>query len=177
MHCMTFLVNSLFGQKHFASLLELHFGVRVSHVLMHCGTVLGQGADGTGEVPVAPGAEGTVVAVSIVDVEVRVIVDTVLEVVVIVLEPEVVVPVTGQVVVVSYVTTVVVDSPGGVKVAAAPDETGVVPAPVGLVLDPQAVQIVDVEVKVIVDTVLEVVVIVLVPEVVVPVTGQVVVVS
>jgi hypothetical protein len=32
---MTFEVNSLLGQKHEASLLELHLGARLSQVLMH----------------------------------------------------------------------------------------------------------------------------------------------
>jgi hypothetical protein len=36
--------NSLLGQKHEASLFDLHFGARASQVLMHWGTVLGQGA-------------------------------------------------------------------------------------------------------------------------------------
>lgn len=95
---MTFLVNSLFGQKHLASLLDVHLGRSDSHVLMHCGTVLGQGAEGTevGEVPVVLTHFGQYV-----EVEVRVTVDTVLEVVVIVLVPEVIVAVTGHVVVVS----------------------------------------------------------------------------
>ena len=45
---MTLLVNSLLGQKHEASLFDLHFGARASQVLMHWGTVLGQGAEGAG---------------------------------------------------------------------------------------------------------------------------------
>ena len=45
---MTLLVNSLLGQKQEASLLDVHLGARVSQVLMHWGTVLGQGAEGAG---------------------------------------------------------------------------------------------------------------------------------
>jgi hypothetical protein len=45
---MTLVVKSLFGQKHEASLLDLHLGARVSQVLMHWGTVFGQGDEGAG---------------------------------------------------------------------------------------------------------------------------------
>ena len=45
---MTLLVNSLLGQKQEASLLDVHLGARESQVLMHWGTVLGQGAEGAG---------------------------------------------------------------------------------------------------------------------------------
>jgi hypothetical protein len=94
---MTLSVNSLLGQKQEASLLDVHFGARLNQVLMHWGTVLGQGAEGAGldagEVPVA--ATAVVVAaetatvpvavalhlVQIVETEVRVTVETVLEVV------------------------------------------------------------------------------------------------
>lgn len=114
---MTLLVNSLLGQKHEASLLDVHLGARVSQVLMHWGTVLGQGTEGagldTGETP--PGTAGVVLAVEeelvsvtavgvavhlvqIVETEVRVTVETVLDVVTNVEEPEVIVLATGQVV-------------------------------------------------------------------------------
>lgn len=112
---MTFLVNSLLGQKQEASLFEVHLGARVSHVLRHWGTVLGQGAEGAGvdpdagEVPegtAAPGTEtvspaGAVVAVHLVqtvDVEVRVTVETVVPVETIEEPALVIVLVTGQVV-------------------------------------------------------------------------------
>jgi hypothetical protein len=93
---MTLLVNSLFGQKQEASLLELHLGASSSQVLMHCGTVFGHGAEGagldTGETPLGPagvvvGEEGVAVAVAVhlvqgmVETEVTVIVEIVLEVV------------------------------------------------------------------------------------------------
>lgn len=113
---MTFSVNFLFGQKQLASLLEVHLGARFSHVLMHWGTVLGQGAEGAGleleagEVPVEPGPAGVRVSmgavevalaehlVQMVEVEVRVTVETVLVGTVMVEPPEVIVLVTGQVV-------------------------------------------------------------------------------
>lgn len=109
---MTFDVNSLLGQKQEASLLDVHLGARLSQVLMHCGTVLGQGDEGAGldagEVPVAmdevaadTAAVSVAVAahlVQIVETEVRVTVDTVFEVVTYVDESEVTVLVTGQVV-------------------------------------------------------------------------------
>jgi hypothetical protein len=83
---MTFVVNSLLGQKQEASLLEVHLGTRLSQVLIHCGTVLGQEDEGAGleldagEVPVAT-ADVAAHLVQIVETEVRVTVDTVLEVV------------------------------------------------------------------------------------------------
>lgn len=109
---MTLLVNSLLGQKQEASLLDVHLGARVSQVLIHWGTVLGQGAEGagldTGETPVGTAFERELVSVvaiavvahwvQIVETEVRVIVETVLDVVTKVEEPEVTVLVTGQVV-------------------------------------------------------------------------------
>jgi hypothetical protein len=55
MHPLTLSVNSVDGQKHEASLLELHFGME-SHVLRHLGTTLGQGA-------VIAGGLGTVAVV------------------------------------------------------------------------------------------------------------------
>lgn len=55
---MTLSVKFLSGQKHLASLLEVHLGTRLSQVLMHWGTTLGQEEVGTGveagEVSVAP---------------------------------------------------------------------------------------------------------------------------
>lgn len=114
---MTLLVNSLLGQKHEASLLDVHLGVRVSQVLIHWGTVLGQGTEGagldTGETPVGTArvllaVERELVSVAvvavvvhwvqIVETEVRVTVETVLDVVTKVEEPDVTVLVTGQVV-------------------------------------------------------------------------------
>lgn len=114
---IAFLVKCLFGQKHFASRLDVHLGARLSHVLMHCGTVVGQGEDGvgfeleTGELPVESGPAGVVMVsvgavglvlaehlVQVVEVEVRVIVETVLVVIVTVEPPVVTVLVTGQVV-------------------------------------------------------------------------------
>lgn len=114
---MTLLVNSLLGQKQEASLLDVHLGARASQVLIHWGTVLGQGAEGagldTGEIPVGTArvllaVERELVSVAavavtvhwaqIVETEVRVTVETVLDVVTKVEEPEVTVLVTGQVV-------------------------------------------------------------------------------
>lgn len=76
---ITFEVKSESGQKQLASLLELHFGILVSQVLMHLGTEFGHGAEGTGvlsgmvgEVPV-----GEEHSVQTVEVEIRVIVETV----------------------------------------------------------------------------------------------------
>lgn len=188
---ITFSVNFLFGQKHLASLLEVHLGARFSQVLMHCGTVLGHGADGAGlelvagEVPVEPvppvmvpaGAVEVVPAehlVQIVDVEVRVTVETVLVGTVMVEPPVVIVLVTGQVVTVVYVIKVAVDSPGtaGVEPADTLEGTGVT----GAVVTPaeHLVQMVEVEVRVTVETVLLGTVIVEPPVVIVLVTGQVV---
>jgi hypothetical protein len=91
---MTLSVNSEDGQKQLASLLELHLGSKLSQVLIHLGTTLGQGAEGTG-VAVTEGTslvslpvtgdwpEGRVVLPAVqrvhtVAVEVRVTVETVL---------------------------------------------------------------------------------------------------
>lgn len=108
---MTLSVNSLLGQKQDASLFDVHLGARLSQVLMHWGTVLGHGAEGTGldsgDTPlgtvVVATAGGIPVAVALhsvqtVETEVTVIMETVLEVVTKVEEPEVTVFVTGQVV-------------------------------------------------------------------------------
>jgi hypothetical protein len=46
---MTLSVNSEDGQKQLASLLESHLGSRLSQVLIHLGTTLGHGAEGTDE--------------------------------------------------------------------------------------------------------------------------------
>ena len=113
------LVNLESGQKQLESLLDLHFGIRVSQVLMHLGTELGHGAEGTAEGEVGAGC-ATVVSdsepvtgefpvgmpvgahlVQTVEVEVRVTVETVEYVVGISEPPEVMVVVTGQVVTVS----------------------------------------------------------------------------
>lgn len=56
MHEMTRSVNLVDGQKQLASLLELHFGMSVSHVLMHFGTEVGHGAEVTVTVGGAAGA-------------------------------------------------------------------------------------------------------------------------
>lgn len=196
---MTFSVNCLFGQKHLASLLDVHLGARFSQVLMHWGTVLGQGDEGAGleleagEVPVEPVPAGVVMVsggvvcvalaehlVQMVEVEVRVMVETVLVGTVTVDPPVVIVLVTGQVVTVVYVTRVVVDSSGtaGVEPAltlegAGLDTAGLVSAgidpagvdsaggivPPGTVVTPaeHLVQIVEVEVIVTVEIVLDVV--------------------
>lgn len=189
---MTFLVNFLFGQKHLASLLDVHLGARLSQVLMHWGTVLGQGAEGAGleleagEVPVEPGPAVVMVSVGavevepaehlvqMVEVEVKVTVETVLVGTVMVEPPEVMVLVTGQVVTVVYVMRVVVDSSGGTEVEPADtlEGTGVG----GAVVTPAEhfVQMVEVEVRVTVDTVLVGTVMVEPPEVMVFVTGHVV---
>lgn len=112
---MTFLVNSLFGQKQEASLFEVHLGARVSQVFRHWGTVLGQGDEGAGvdpeagEVPEGTAAPGTetvspgeaVLAVHLVqtvEVEVRVTVETVVPVKTMEEPAVVMVLVTGQVV-------------------------------------------------------------------------------
>lgn len=62
---MTLSVKFLSGQKHWASLLEVHLGTRLSQVLMHWGTTLGQEEVGTGleagEVSVAPAPVGVAV--------------------------------------------------------------------------------------------------------------------
>lgn len=121
------------------SLFESHLGVRLSQVLIHLGTTVGQEVPGT--VP-EPGLEpagdllvgaGVLVASHLgqmVDVVVRVSVETVLYTEVISEEPDVMVAVTGQVVTVSTVTTVVVVSSGEGKVTAGV-ETGEAPYPVG----------------------------------------------
>lgn len=108
---MTLSVKSLLGQKHLASLLEVHVGTRVSQVLMHWGTTLGQEEVGTGletgEVSVEPEPdEAVAVALAVhlvqtVRVEVTVIVDSVLVVITVDEEPELIVLVMGQVVTVS----------------------------------------------------------------------------
>lgn len=191
---MTFSVKGLFGQKHSASLLEVHFGARFSQVLMHWGTVLGHGADGAGlevevevgEVLVEPVLAGVVVSegvvdvvtaehlVQIVEVEVRVTVETVLVGTVMVEPPVVIVLVTGQVVTVVYVTRVVMDSLGGSDVEPADtfEGTGVG----GAVVTPAEhfVQMVEVEVRVTVEMVLVGIVMVDPPVVIVLVTGHVV---
>lgn len=106
---MTFLVNSLLGQKQEASLLEVHLGARVSQVLRHWGTVLGQGEEGagvepeTGEVPegaepVSPAVALALHLVQTVEVEVKVTVETVVPVETTEEPPVVMVLVTGQVV-------------------------------------------------------------------------------
>lgn len=150
------LVNSLLGQKQETSLLDVHLGARVSQVLIHWGTVSGQGADGagldTGKTPVGTArvllaveresvsvAAVAVVAhwVHIVETEVRVTVETVLDVATKVEEPEVTVLVTGQVVSVTYVITVVESPSGmvGVELASMLDKTTLVIAgPVGAVV-------------------------------------------
>jgi hypothetical protein len=89
------------------------------------GLVASTGLDPSG-VSDAPGT-GVEVAVhllQIVDVDVKVTVETVCEVVTKVEEPEVTVLVTGQVVTVSQVTTVVVRSPGAVAVPTGEDGAG-----------------------------------------------------
>lgn len=163
-------------------------GARFSQVLMHWGTVLGHGADGAGleleagEVPagavmVSEGAVGVAPAehlVQIVEVEVRVTVETVLVGTVMVEPPVVIVLVTGQVVTVVYVTRVVVESsgPAGVEPAATLEGTDV--GAVVVMPAEHLVQIVEVEVRVTVDTVLVGTVIVEPPVVIVLVMGQVV---
>lgn len=84
---MTLFVNSEDGQKQEASLLELHFGIRFSHVLMHFGTEFGHGEDGTDVVGGAgavvpepepePGLMTGEAPVGIVDTEVVVMVEAV----------------------------------------------------------------------------------------------------
>lgn len=71
-----------------------------------------------------PGVAVAVHLVQIVDVDVKVTVETMLEGTVIVDPPVVIVFVTGQVVTVVYVTTVVVDSPAGAEVEPAPTLDG-----------------------------------------------------
>lgn len=112
--------------------------------------------------------------VQIVEVEVRVTVDTVLVGTVMVDPPVVIVLVTGHVVTVVNVTRVVVDSsgPAGVEPAATLERTDV--GAVGVIPAEHFVQMVEVEVRVTVDTVLVGTVIVDPPVVIVLVTGHVV---
>ena len=60
MQVMTFWVKSVSGQKQLASLLDWHLGTRGSQVLMHCGTVLGQGDVGGADELGPAGAAGEV---------------------------------------------------------------------------------------------------------------------
>ena len=111
------------------SLLDVQFGTRLSQVLMHCGTVLGQGYDGaglevdSGEVPLGPGAGTTVTGIveaapllhsvqAAVAVEVKTTVERELVVTTTEDPPVVIVLVTGQVVTVVYVMIVAVEPSG-----------------------------------------------------------------
>ena len=93
------MVKSWLGQKQLASLLEVHLGTRVSQVLRHRGTTLGQG-----EVGVLEGAETGAIEVDpehlvqIVDVSVTTTVERVVVGTVSVEPPEVIVLVTGHLV-------------------------------------------------------------------------------
>lgn len=74
---ITLLVNSDDGQKQLASLLDVQLGTSVSQVLMHFGRR--SGFEGTVEVAGAdPVTWGLLEGMDSVDVEVRVIVETVL---------------------------------------------------------------------------------------------------
>jgi hypothetical protein len=96
---MTLSVKSDEGQKQVMSLLDLQSGIRLSQVLIHLGTTLGQEVVGTGAsgVEVGLASAGT----EIVEDEVRMAVEVVVYVVTTVEPPVVMVSVTGQVVTVS----------------------------------------------------------------------------
>ena len=113
---MTEEVKSDDGQKQLMSLFDLQLGALLSQVFRHCGTTSGQGAGSwgggcsdpgvdevTGDCPVGIGIPVPSHSVQIVEVVVRVTVESVLVTWVISDPPEVMVLVTGQFVTVVYV--------------------------------------------------------------------------
>ena len=136
--------------------------------------MVGQGVNGEA---VAVGIDPPMHFVQIVEVSVRVTVETVLVVTRTEDPPVVMVLVTGQVVSVVYVMTVVVESSGvaGVEPALTPAGAVIVAAgvdPAGVTSGIVTTGAVDVEVTTMVEMVLEVVTIWEVPEVIVAVTGH-----